>query len=61
MPRIRKVGAEIRHATKSFETDAHGFVEAITDNKIKISVDSGVESGKTTLDFPDQWYLCGKN
>jgi hypothetical protein len=61
MPRIRKVGAEICHATKYFETDAHGFVEAITDNKIKISVDSGVESGKTIWDFPDQWYLCGRN
>jgi hypothetical protein len=61
MPRIRKIGAEVCHATRSFETDAHGFVEAVTDNKIKISVDSGVESGKTFWDLPDQWYLCGRN
>jgi len=65
MPRIRKVGAEVcMHATDGL---AHGYVEGVADQKIKIRVDrvgirrASPQGDRIIWDFPDQWYLCGSN
>lgn len=65
MPRIRKVGAEVcMHAVDGL---AHGYVEGVADQKIKIRVDrvgnlqASPQGDRVIWDFPDQWYLCGSN
>lgn len=65
MPRIQKVGAEVcMHATDGI---AHGYVEGVADQKIKIRIDhvghfqASPQGDRVVWDFPDQWYLCGSN
>jgi hypothetical protein len=63
MPRIRKVGAEVclNAQTQQGDVREHGYVEAVTDSKIKIRVDRGMQGDHEIWDFPDSWFLCGHN
>ena len=57
LPLIRKIGAEICQYENS-KLSLHGFVELISDSKVKINIDGGPYS---VWDFPENWQLCGKN
>lgn len=57
---IKKIGAQICQY-KNSHLFLHGFVEAISDTKIKINIDGGLYSGRVVWDFPENWQLCGNN
>ncbi|WP_321958167.1 hypothetical protein [Paraburkholderia bannensis] len=63
MPRIRRIGAEVclNSQTGNGTMGEHGYVEGVTDDKIKIRVSSGMQGDHVIWDLPDLWVLCGHN
>jgi len=61
LPRIRKIGAEVCRRNETVGYVMHAYVEAVSDEKIKLHVNGGQGNDHEIWDFPDLWYLCGNN